>query len=637
MHEDYPTERDHTRIAGRRRFIIFVVCFSLLTLAVISRYGYLMLSPRQTSRPARIQQLGGRGAIVDRNGRILALETRMGNITLWRPEMENADDLSRELAPLLEQSQSEIYNRITGAHSDFIYLKRQVNESAVRLIDAAISEGRLRGVNIEPMLGRIYPEKTLASQLIGFVDPDNNGLAGVEFAFDEALSPDTTPRSPFGPQYPRSGNQIVLTIDVNVQYILENIAQQVLSENRAEAVIFMAMDPRNGEILGSASLPGFDANNVRGSSALSRMDRPAIWAYEPGSVFKIFSLAALLDTKAISPNTYFTCNGYYEKVTSQGERVVIRCLAPHGRVSAREIMLYSCNAGAAYAADNLPAQAFYDQLRNFGFGGRTSAGNPGETIGVLRTPERWSGRSQPTIAMGQELAVSALQMMKAATAIANDGMLVSPKIILHTVSPRDEPPTPFVPDLSRRILSAETSRLIRNYMVETASSLGTGWRAHVDDLSLGVKTGTAQMIDPRTGSYSPTDFIASTLALLPAENPSLVLYLAIVKPRGEIYGGRIAAPPIREAAESLINYLGIPRGRNPQTEHSGNIFIPVLPYPAVGEFMPDLTGTAKRQLAPLLLRDDLRVQVHGDGWVLRQHPAPGTPITSDTVIILELE
>jgi cell division protein FtsI (penicillin-binding protein 3) len=179
---------------------------------------------------------------------------------------------------------------------------------------------------------------------------------------------------------------------------------------------------------------------------------------------------------------------------------------------------------------------------------------------------------------------------------------------------------------------------MRSYMMDVTSSIGTGWRANVEDLSLAVKTGTAQIIDPKTGAYSSTDFIASCIAMLPAENPSLVLYLVIVKPQGASYlGGRIAAPPIREAAEALINYLGIPRGRNPQISHSGALSIPALPYPAVNETVPNFTGVAKRLLIPLLLRDDLQMQIYGDGWVVRQSPAPGTPITPDTVIILELE
>jgi cell division protein FtsI (penicillin-binding protein 3) len=313
-------------------------------------------------------------------------------------------------------------------------------------------------------------------------------------------------------------------------------------------------------------------------------------------------------------------------------------MSPHGNVSARDIIIYSCNAGAAYAADRLGSQAFYDQLRNLGFGARTGVGIPGETAGYLAATERWSDRSKPTIAMGQEIAVSALQMLQAASAIANDGLLVPPRIIDKIVSGDGRTSIAYEAGPPRQVLKAETARDMRSYMMDVTSDIGTAWRANVADISLAVKTGTAQLIDSRTGSYSSTDFIASCIALLPAESPSLVLYLVIVKPQGVSYlGGRIAAPPIREAAEELINYLGIPRGRNPQIAHPGTILIPELPALVVNDTVPDFTGIAKRLLLPLTLRDDLRFQIYGEGWVARQSPAPGTLLTGETVIVLELE
>jgi len=622
----------NNQIVGKKRFVIFAASLALVSLALLGRYGYLMLFPRQAARQASSARRSGRGPILDRNSRLLALETRLGNITLWRPEMENPDELCRDLAPLLELSAEELLVKITDSQSDFVYLKKQVNENVIRLIQEAISAGRFRGIGIEPIVGRIYPERALASQIVGFVGDDGFGLAGIEYAYDQELVVEPGQRSQSG------GSQVFLTLDVNVQYILESIATQVMNENKAEAVMFMAMDPRTGEILGSASLPGYDPNNWRNSDEISRMDRPAIWSYEPGSVFKVFSLSALMDSGAITGNTFFTCNGHYERTTGRGEKITINCLGAHGNVSAREIIIYSCNAGAAYAADRLGIQAFYDGITNLGFGSRTGAGNPGENAGILRSTERWSERSKPTIAMGQEISVSALQMLQAATAVANDGILVPPKIVSRIVSADGKTVNNFQTSAPRRVFSAETARTMRSYMMDVTSSIGTGWRANVEDLSLAVKTGTAQIIDPKTNAYSSTDFIASCIAMLPAEHPSLVLYLVIYKPQGASYlGGRIAAPPIREAAEALINYLGIPRGRNPQISHSGALSIPALPYPAVDETVPDFTGVAKRLLLPLLLRDDLHLQIFGDGWVVRQSPAPGTPITPETVIILELE
>jgi cell division protein FtsI (penicillin-binding protein 3) len=617
----------------RKRVSIFLALFALLSLGALIRYAALMLSPEDSGNGAPAKPFVERGPILDRNGRILALQTRLGNITAWRPNIVNMDVLVKDLAPILELPEEAIRTRIESSAADFVYLKKQAEQSTVREIENLKAEGRLRGIGVEAIVGRIYPEKRLASQVIGFVGSDgNNGLGGIEYALESELAP------PSAKARGGSGNQVFLTIDSNVQHILEEIGERTRRESRAEAVMFIAMDPRTGDILGSASLPDFDPNDINSSDELSRMDRPAIWAYEPGSVFKVFSLSALMDSGAVNSGSAFFCDGHYERITSRGTREVITCLGVHGRVTIRDIIIKSCNAGAAYAADQIGADAFYELLENFGFGARTGAGSPGETVGYLIPPERWSARTKPTISMGQEISVSALQMVQAAGAVANDGFLVPPRIVSRIVSPRGETIRSFEAGPGRRVLKPETARAMRSYMVDVTSDIGTGWRANIRDLSLAVKTGTAQIIDPQTKAYSKTDFIASCIALLPAESPSLILYLAIIKPMGESYlGGRIAAPPIREAAEALVDYLGIPRGRNPQVSHPGAISLPPPLNPVVGSVVPNFSGYSKRELFPLLLRDDIRVEISGEGWVRRQNPPPGSPLDQDTVILLELE
>jgi cell division protein FtsI (penicillin-binding protein 3) len=228
-----------------------------------------------------------------------------------------------------------------------------------------------------------------------------------------------------------------------------------------------------------------------------------------------------------------------------------------------------------------------------------------------------------------------MQMIQAASAIANDGVLTPPRVVSRIISPDGKTVREWDSGPGRRIISAETAQAMRSYMTAVTSDIGTGWRANVEDLSLAVKTGTAEM--SVTGTYSDTDFIASCIALLPAENPSLVLYLAIVKPKGEFLGGRIAAPPIREAAEALVDYLGIPRGRNPQVSHPGSISLPPVFSPVVEGVVPNFGGYSKRELLPLLFREDISIKITGDGWVSRQSPEPGTPLSADTVIILELD
>ncbi|MDR2073495.1 MAG: transpeptidase family protein [Spirochaetaceae bacterium] len=607
-----------------RRFFCIAFLLFAASLYILIRYFIIMISPPGADFFSAAKPSAERGAILDRNGRFLALQTRLGNVSVWRPDIPDRQALAGELAPILELPAREIQETIESSASDFLYLKKQVEQSVVQRIQGLRSQGGLRGVSIEPVLGRIYPEKTLAAQIIGFTGNNNSGLAGIEYSFDSELSP----------QDGKNGNQVILTIDTNIQYILEDIAGRTMEENKAEAVMLLAMDPRTGDILGSASLPGFDPNDIQNSTEISRMDRPSIWAYEPGSVFKVFTISALLDSGAITPGTVFFCNGQY----TRGDRITIKCLQAHGNVSARDIIVFSCNAGAAYASDRMGSSLFHRALENFGFGSRTGAGTPGETPGFLRPAGQWSERSKPTIAMGQEVAVSAFQMMQAASAVANDGILIPPRVVSRIVSDDGKTIREYRNGEPRRILSAETAQAMRLYMEEGTLDLGIGRFARVKDIALAVKTGTAEVIDPETRAYSETDYIASCLALLPAENPSLVLYMVIVKPRGDYYfGSRTAAPGIRETAEALIDYLGIPRGRNPQVSHPGAVSIPMEEIVRIGDTIPNFTGIAKRSLAPLLLRDDIHLDIRGEGWVVRQTPPPGTAYQKGMTIILELE
>ena len=616
---------------ARQRYIIVFFLMGALGLSLLIHYAVLMT---RGELPTAARQSAGfpeRGAILDRNGRFLALQIRFADVSVWRPSITDIELLSNELSVMLDIPSREIRERIEKSETNFLYLKRQIDDAAAKSLSAIIDEKKISGVTVRPIAGRLYPEKNLASQVIGFVGEENLGLEGIEYAFNNILNGSNNNTAQ------NRGSRVILTIDTYIQYALEQIAGRAMEETGAEAVMLLAMDPRTGEILGSASTPGFDPNNIRASDETSRMNRPVIWAYEPGSVFKVFTMAALMDSGAISGSSVFTCNGTYERVTNRGEKIVINCLGSHGRVTARDIIIHSCNAGAASASERLSNRDFYLFLNNFGFGSRTGAGSPGETAGYLVGSEYWSDRSKPTLAIGQEIAVSAYQMIQAASAIANDGILVPPRIVSRTVSADGKTVTLWEGGESRRVISAETARAMRSYMVDAASGIGTGWRAAVEDLSLAVKTGTAQIIDPATKRYSDTDFIASCIAILPAESPSLILYLTIIKPKGEIFGGRIAAPAIREAAEILIDYVGIPRGRNPQIGHPPSVNIPTSRLPDINGQVPDFTGLAKRALLPLLLRDDVNVEIRGDGWVRRQSPPPGAAVTAGMSIVLELE
>jgi cell division protein FtsI (penicillin-binding protein 3) len=605
------------------RYWSVVGILGLFAIFVVVRYAYLAATPGAAAAPAAAST--ERGAIADRNGRVLAMDSPLYNVAVWRPETRRAafPAEAARLSSITGLPESEIMDRWSSGASDFFYLVKRAQPQVARAVQEAKDGGAFAGVVVEKVAGRLYPEKRLASHLVGFVGDGNSGLAGLEMRLDDELL--------------GRGRDLVLSIDADIQYSLEEIARKAMTTTGAQAVMLLAADARTGEMLSYVAMPDFDPNDYSSSPSEDWYDWPSVYHYEPGSVFKVFSMASVLDLGGADANTTFTCDGAFHKVTPSGEKITIKCLGVHGAVNIEKILEFSCNAGAAYAADRVESTDFYERLRGFGFGSRTGIVVPGETPGLLRSPETWSLRSKPTIGMGQELFVSAVQMTAAATAIANGGVLMKPLVVLRARERDGSLAWSSEPQSVRRVVSAETAASILSAMEAASGESGTGKRAKVSDIRMAIKTGTAQMIDPVSQRYSEKDYVASTLAIFPADAPRAIVYLAIVKPSlgPSYFGGRIAAPLVKEVAETILNLTGMPRGATPTISHPGSVKLPpVLPV-AVGDAMPDLTGTPKRLLMPLLARKDIRVRMSGEGYVVSQSPAPGAPVAPGTELVLE--
>lgn len=612
---------------------IVLVMTGAFVLYTFSKYAVLAFTPM--GKIVAKTQAVERGSIVDRSGKPLAVQTNFYHVGVTPNRIKNREQFAQDMADALDMTPQELLYILQKAeNSSFVYLKKKVSQNTYTELKKITNDKNYLYVSFDKIPGRVYPENSLASQLIGFMGEDGRGLAGIEYSMQEELQPSGNSGNAKNLQ----GKNIYLTIDANLQYKLEEIARETIKTTQAESMMLLCSDVKTGEILSYISLPSSNLNEYSQSRIEQTIDRPAITAYEPGSVFKIFTVASFYEAGLINQSTSFLCDGVYENRIRGGETIRIKCLDHHGWITAREALKYSCNDAIAQISDRASDETFLEMVRKLGFGKKTGIELPGETSGIVKdTNSRlWSARSKPTISMGQEISVSALQMVQAASAIANYGIPVKPTVIKKITNKDGSLAYEHQPEYKDRVFKESTAKYVLSCMETTATS-GTGSRAKLRDISIGVKTGTAQMADSKNGGYSTTDFLSNCMAIFPIEDPQIILYIVVEKAKGETYAGRIVAPVIAKAADEIIDYLGMSRGDAASLEHSGKITIsPSKPF-TIGKTVPDFTGKSMRELLPLFNRNDIKVKVNGSGWVKSQSPAPGTPVTENMLIELNLE
>lgn len=617
---------------NKKALIGMLAVFGIFVIYVLVLYAKLAFTPVSSivSSAPPVQ----RGSIVDRNGKPLAVQTNFYHVGvtphLVRNKAQFADDVS---GPLGMESSDIMRILEQNSAASFVYLKKKITQTAYAELKKITDAKGYVYVNYDRIPGRIYPENALASQLIGYMGDDGKGLAGIEYSMQSYLQPSEKD----GNAKESQEKNVYLTIDANLQYKLEEIARDTMRTTQAESMMLIAADAKNGEILSYISLPSANLNEYSYASVAETVDRPAMEAYEPGSVFKIFTVSVACDQGLIRQDDSFLCDGMYERRIKGGKAVRIKCLDRHGWLTARDALKYSCNDVLGQISDRISDDDFIAKIRALGFGQRTEIELPGETYGSVKDSDSalWSVRSKPTIAIGQEISVSALQMVQAATAIANKGIPLKLTLVKritnkdgsvfyeHTAVPKE------------RVLKQSTAEYVLSCMETTATS-GTGSRARLNDISLGVKTGTAQMAS-KSGGYSTTDFLSDCMAIFPVEDPQIILYIVVEKAKGETYAGRIVAPVIAKAADEIIDYLGMSRGDAASLEHSGKISISAARPIILGKKLPDFTGLSKRDIMNLVNSNGIQVKINGSGWVKSQNPAPGTPVSENMIIELNLE
>ena len=612
------------------RFIFFSVVTLLISLLIIWRYFSLMvLQPSPETAAVRAAEVE-RGPILDRNGRILAIQNQLDSVETWIPYIENPEKTVQLLSEALDLDYDELLTDIKSRRGS-MWIKRKITPTESEAVKALQEQGELPGVYLRKEYGRNYPKQRLASHLLGYTGTDNIGLDGLEYTMNDILSPDPS----LSDKEEMYGNQLFLTIDSNIEFFAEKYAADALIEHKAESVMIVVMDAKNADLLACASVPDFDPNTFNEFSDEDRKNRAFSMAYEPGSVMKVFSIASFLELGGIGLNTHFYCGGSYENDDFPN---AIGDLGVYGDLTPAGIIKFSSNVGAAYASETVSRNDFYQMLRSLGFGSQTQMPIPGESSGLLRSPERWSARSKPTIAFGQEMLVSAVQMATAATVFSNEGVLLKPHIIDRILSSDGQTIENINREPVHRVFSPQTAQAMLLMMETATEEGGTAHRLRTEGLRISAKTGTSQVIDPDTGTYSDENFIASCLAIFPTDDPQLIIYVVIQNPKGaSYYGGRIASPIVKSIIDETVPYLGINRSTDTVLQHSGKISVPQNLNITVEDTLPDFTGMPKRRLLNLFNDDRLIISFSGEGWVVRQSPPPGTPVADRMELSIEFE
>jgi cell division protein FtsI (penicillin-binding protein 3) len=556
-------DRVHVRLlilAGVALFWMTAVLGRVAYLQLFRHSEYMARASRQQRRVIEITPK--RGAIYDRKMKALAMSMPVQSAFAVPSEVKDVAMASRLLSGVLATPQEEIRAKLE-AGGTFVWIRRKLPPEKAE----AVKSLNLKGVYFQEENQRYYPKRDLAAHVVGFVDVDEKGLGGIEHEYDNVIRgqgekivvmADAKQRWFDGGEAQRDrGTSVVLTLDEKVQYIAERELATAIEKTHAVAGTVIVQDPNTGALLALANWPKFNPNAAADAPAEARMNRAISAIYEPGSTFKLVTLAAAFDQNLIRPEDRFDCeNG---SLVVGGRR--IHDHKAYGVLAVSEILANSSDVGAMKIALRLGAPKFYDYIRAFGFGTPTGVDLPGESRGLVERLQHWMPASIGAISMGQEVGVTPLQMVTAVSSVANGGLLYKP----HTVQQMTRGEQILVlegrsvPAEPRRVIRPETAATLRHLM-EGAILNGTGKAARLDGWTAGGKTGTAQKIDPATGRYSRTNVIASFTGFAPINNPAVTILVSLDSPEGLPHGGGdVAAPVFKRIAEQVLAYLDVPR------------------------------------------------------------------------------
>jgi cell division protein FtsI (penicillin-binding protein 3) len=635
----------------------------------------------------KVQIEARRGTITDRNGRELAvsIETRSAYVHPCQiPDTAVKERIVKAVSGAIGRPPYEIRALIDNPkNAKFVFLKRRMAPREFSALEAAVNAQKLPAIGWMNDTRRFYPRGAMAAHLLGFVDIDGKGQAGVERAFDDVVRGEPTtflslvdarqrPLLMRATDSGRSGQDLSLTIDETIQNLADTELDSAMASTSARAGTIIVMDPATGEILALANRPGFDPNVPGASPGSSRENIAVSYGYEPGSTFKVLTAAAALEEGRARPTDLFDCG--MGSITLYGRRIGDH--HSYATLSLTQVIAKSSNVGIIRVGQRLPEATFCAWVKKFGFGRKTGIALPSEAPGLLQVPggRTWSGLSQPMMSMGQSIVVTPLQMLTAIATIGAGGERHTPRIVRAVIGSDGTETEPEVPD-PVRVLSRTTAQTLVRMMETVLEDGGTGVAASIPGYRVAGKTGTAQKVV--NGVYSHTAHVASFVGFVPSENPALAAIVVLDEPQGRYYGGDVAAPTFARVVGPALAYLRVPpteaitpprptpealrakaerlARRRARIEKAALVKAreaaesdeppaPLRSFPASwqGTFetrrgiVPDLYGWDLRDSLTALARSGCRARTTGSGFVVSQAPAAGSPLAAGQICTLVL-
>ena len=630
--------------------MLFIALFSrAFQLQIISANKLNALAKKQHTLTLTLQP--DRGLILDRNGEKLAATIMTDSVCADPSKIENAEETSGKLSTILNIDKDTLKKKLL-ANKNFCWLARQIVPEQANLVRNL----KIEGIFTIKEPKRYYPSGELAGQLIGFVGADTKGLEGLEFRYEEhlrgALQKLTWVRDAKGkklyPDMERNetvGNEnysLILTIDKRIQHLVESHLKNAVMEKGAKGGFAIVMEPRTGEIIALANEASFNPNNFKSSPPDLRKNRAIADSFDPGSTFKPFLAAAGLEEKIVKETDMFYCeNGHY----AIANRVIHE--ANHkrfGMLSLHDIIKYSSNIGTVKVSEKVGKEKFYEYIKSFGFGDTTGIDLPGEAKGLLRPVENWTRVDASTIAFGQGISVTGIQLITALGCIANQGILMKPFIVRGIMDKNGNIIKRFQPTNVRRVISPETAKRVTSLLTDVVGMEdGTGKNARIVNISVAGKTGTAQKFDFTKKAYSSQKVMTLFMGFFPAEDPQIAILVVLDEPQRDRWGGMAAAPVFKNIGEQLLTCFKTNIERNPQPEDiyppdkDMEIKLASAPAPFTGfteteeGTMPNFSGMTMREVLKKSKEIGIDINIIGSGWAIEQKPAAGIPMSKDSI------